>query len=410
MIREFAMVNKKFSVRILVLSIFFLIAGTFAFAQEETYYIVEDEKGNQTIMQTFKWEKSDDVFKYGFILQQKLPKGEWKTLIEEETETTKYDVSLGAGEYRYKVMAYNFLGNLEVDTGWIDVEIIRAYMPKISDVTPATLFLEEEQDGIFSISGSELREETEFYLIPGKTMRLGGLIPQVLEHNKRNNHVKLQFDPNLIDSNKYSLIAKNNGGLKTSYYPITVQFKKPVDFDVAAGYAPVFFLSDSIMKSKSGKDISFNAAMGDQMFYFLSPNVRLTFIPVKKKIGNFGVMINATAFPVMSNVADYELNGWILMGSAQFIYQFYPIKKRLCLDVHAGVGVFSLLNLGFKFPHGIEIEDKMNSLALTANVGLDAQFYILKRLYVEAGVEVGIPVYGWSPLTLQPQVAVGWQF
>ena len=134
------------------LLILFMLAGTFAFAQ--TYYITEDEKGNQTIMQTFSWEQDENVFKYEFIMEH-LVKGNWVEIEHQELTENKIDLSLAAGSYRYKILLYNYLGFLETETDWIEAEIIKAYQPKISSVSPQNLYLEEIQDGIFIVERSQ---------------------------------------------------------------------------------------------------------------------------------------------------------------------------------------------------------------------------------------------------------------
>ena len=108
---------KKFSVLIL-----FMLAGGLAAAQ--TYYITEDEKGNQTIMQTFSWEQDDNVFKYEFIMEH-FTKNNWVEIEHKELTENKIDLSLAAGTYRYKILLYNYLGFLETETDWIEVEIIK---------------------------------------------------------------------------------------------------------------------------------------------------------------------------------------------------------------------------------------------------------------------------------------------
>ena len=390
---------KKFSVLIL-----FMFAGSLAAAQ--TYYITEDEKGNQTIMQTFSWEQDDNVFKYEFIMEH-FTKNNWVEIEHKELTENKIDLSLAAGTYRYKILLYNYLGFLETETDWIEVEIIKAYQPKISSVSPQNLYLEEIQDGIFVVEGSELRPETEFTLSTSKKGAEGKLKGKIIEDDKKNHKVKIYFDPELIDTAKYMLVAKNPGGLKDSTEGPLVRYKKPVDFDLSGAYVfPVVLFDDTIPNYLA------------QNIFPLTLNAKASFFPFKSKGGYLGAQLDGYFMRMDHDFGGYKIGGNLVMGFANFVYQ-YPIRKlnadqktsRLLatLEAHVGGGVAYFMDYKFIFPRGVE-SDPLNTLNIGVDVGIAGQIYVMPRLYIDINVDF---VTAFSkdmiPGIFLPGVAVGWQ-
>lgn len=395
--------------KIVVFAILLFIPVSMSFAQDEQYYITEDEKGNQTIFQKFEWQKDDDVLKYEFIVEQ-FQKGKYVEIAHEETSTNSVSVSLSAGTYRYKIIAYNFLGVVEIESEWIDVEIIKAYQPKINNVSPGSLFLEEMQDGIFVVEGSELRPETEFTLSAVKKNAEGKLKGVIIEDDKRNHRLKIKFNPDELNSANYTLVAKNPGGLKAFYNGPDVRFKKPVDFDVSAAYVfPVVLFDDTVPKY-----------YGSNLFP-LSATIKMSLLPIKKNFGYFGFGINAFYSRMDKNFGNYKIGGNLVSGHLNFVYQI-PIRKiakdnktkRLAatIEMHLGAGVAYFMDHTFTFDNGI-VTPALNSLLLSADAGIGAQIYIanLNRLYVDFGVDFSMAFGSDLTLgTLLPYAGVGWQF
>lgn len=242
--------------------------------QAESYYIQATEDGESQFVQRFEWDEDPYVSKYQFILEQIHGKGETEELVNEETEENFVEVPLTSGSYRYKIIVFNLLGLMEENDEWTNFDILKAYKPEIKDVSPSTIYLEEPQDGIFTINGLELRPETEFVFLAAK---IGKLPAKIIENDPKNRKVRIQVDPNMLDSFKYVLRAKNEGGLSCEYAPVTVKFKKPIDFDVAAGYACPVNIG---MGNLFGQDASvMNTYVGKA--YPIGFAAKMTFIPFK---------------------------------------------------------------------------------------------------------------------------------
>lgn len=395
------MVNKRFF-KILVFVCVLLYAGTELFAQESgesAYYVTEDAEGNQIVRQKFTWDKSEDVLKYVFKMEQKDKKGNFVQIYEEETVKTSVETTMQAGEYRYKIFVYNFLGLLEVETDWIYIEIIKAYQPKISNVGPTVLYMEEEQDGVFTIDGSDLTENTIFSLSTSHKNADGKLKAVITENSRNGRHVKIQFNPDDLNTGTYSLIATNPGGLREFYDSIIIRWKKPTDFDISFGYAPLYIVYDKTFADYFGSG-----------FIPLGANFRMAFIPIKKKTYSFGAALSTSGGYITNETDKFTVSTAVVSSNLQFVFQKYLYKRQLMLDFHAGAGVTGMLFTTFEFPN--EVYSKpFNGIYLNLNAGLVMQYYVTKRAYLEAGVD-----YNHSFLPnmqfgfIQPSLSFGYQF
>lgn len=420
------MENKK--VRFALILLFFVLFALKGFAKSkqkiqyeeleqdewlsESYFIQATEEGESQFIQRFEWDFDPYVSKYQFILEQIKENGEKEELFNEETEENFVEIPLGAGLYRYKINVFNLLGFMEEESDWTNFDILKAYQPEIKDVSPSMIYLEEPQDGIFTVNGLELRPETEFVFLAAK---IGRLPARIIENDTKNRKVKLQVDPNMLDSFKYVLRAKNEGGLTSEYGPVTVKFKKPVDLDIAAGYVcPINIGIDNLF----GNDANVIANYIGKV-YPISIAAKITFIPIKKRFGYFGIGVNATYSRTFINNSDYLLDGNLISGYANFVYQ-YPFRKltkdgkssRLLalVELHGGVGATYLMDYKFKFKHDITTPS-LNSLNLAGQVGVGTQIYFLNRLYAEIDLDASITVGSdFSMLNFLPSAYVGWQF
>lgn len=372
---------------------------------------------NKDIVQNFSWEKVEYISKYQFIIETfDEETNEWVPFTEPiDTQENKVSLILPYGKFRYKIAVYNILDLWEYDTEWYNIEIFETFQPELRDVTPSVIYLEEVQDGIFSLNGMQLRPETKFELknirIPGS----GNLVAKLIEEDDKFRRVKIQFDPLLLDSGTYELKVTNNGGLFDTFEPIKIQFKKPMDFNVSAGIAPVIFLFDDTISTY------FN----NNNIYPYAGAVRLTFIPIKKRLGYFGASLYGSFGYVGTSLwftdtsfydeHEYSITSGFLNTHLDFTYQKLLYKRMLVLDLHAGVGVMGFMNMTFKFSHDYE-STPYNALNLTANGGLSMQFYILKRLFLEAGCDFTYTfaqIFNKSKIQIgfiQPTVQIGWQF
>lgn len=431
-----AILNKLCSLLLMLL----LLCGA-AFAKEKKNDVivsvsedaVEDENGIIPAEETWQFlEWIDDypqyVLRYEVVIEQFDKKTKsYKEALTLETESNETRIrivpNLKPGNYRFKVCAYNLIGLKEEYSEWCDFSIYIAYKPRVSSVSvnvnhSNTFYLEELNDGIFTVKGNNLFElqsdpdEITFssYALVSQS---GGrrYVPEIVSHDDNNKEIVFRIDLDLVEVGKYNLISTASCGLQNdadSDSLLVLRYKKPIDFDVSGGYTfPIVMFDDTI-------ETYFNSKM-----FPLSVMGKMTFIPLKKRIGYFGIGLEAYYTRMSGEERTYSIDGNLVSGYLNFVYQF-PIrlkpnekgvrKQIMTLELHGGAGVEYFMNYMFHFSHDIDSEP-LNSMNLSFDAGGAVSVFLTNRLYIEANVDFCITLISdMSMGVLRPSVLVGWQF
>ena len=389
----------------------------------------EDDTGWQYL----EWEEDypEYVQKYEIVIEEKKnDAADWTEInrLFTEDNSTKVQIQplLVPGLYRYKVITYDLIGIPEIESDWFEFNIYRAYIPQVRSVEAAvthssTIYLDEVNDGIFTVTGRNLFElqegptDTSFtsYTVINSKRNSDAEIPMnILEFSDNNRKLKVQFDMNVLDTGTYYFTAIDASGLVSengSDNTFTVKFRKAVDFDVAAGYTcPIIVVADKMKEYL------------DTMILPLSANAKISFMPFKRRFGYLGIGVDASYTRLVTKTEGYDLDGNFISGNALFVYQL-PIRIKnkkdetklrhiASLELHAGGGVAMFQNTMFHFPHNIDSEP-LNSLDFSVLAGASAQVYFTNRLYVEVGADFAFPFMGELLMGyVKPVIAVGWQF
>lgn len=435
---------------LLVFSIlFFSMAICFAQNREdfvEKNYVVETvdlESENEDIedveetpiedkWQQLEWEEENPEFvQYYEVLIQKYDEefvayseiNRLKT--EDNSSYIRIQPLLPPGYYRFKVITYDLIGLPSVESEWKTFSIYKAYKPQINDISSkvngsSTLYLEEVNDGIFSVSGRYLFETsknekdiqfTKYFVVNQNDKKQNILVPEILNVEKNNRKIEFQMNMKDLDVGVYDFFAEDASGLKSesnNNSNFTVKFKKKVDFDLSAGYVlPVILFDDTI-----------NHYMGSNIWP-LSGTFRMSFMPFKRSFGYFGVGLAGTYSRLFAEFPQYKIDGNLITAHLNFVYQL-PIRFRIknsdqrrhafSLELHGGVGATFFNDIVFHFPHDINSKP-LNSINLSFDVGGAVQVYITSRLYAEVGVDFVMAfVKDMQFGVLHPSVCIGWQF
>ena len=285
----------------------------------------------------------------------------------------------------------------------------------------STIYLDEINDGLFTVTGRNLFELQEgptdvsftiYETINAKKKNPEPIIPQILEFSDNNRKLKVQFNMDELDTGTYYFAARDASGLVSENgkdNTFVVKFRKAVDFDVAGGYTCPIIVVGSRMKEYL-----------NTMFLPLSANAKISFMPFKRRFGYLGMGVDATYSRLLTKTEGYDLDGNYITGNALFVYQL-PIRMKskkdetklrhvATLELHAGGGVAMFQNTVFHFPHDINSEP-LNSLDFCALAGASAQVYFTNRLYAEVGADFVMAFMENLPMGyVKPVAAVGWQF
>ncbi len=412
-------------------------ADAAAVAKTENGEVSEEEITNDenpdAAWQYLEWVEDfpEYVQKYEVVIEEKKDdNADWTEInrLYTEDNTTRVQIQplLAPGLYRYKVITYDLIGIPEIESDWFEFNIYRAYIPQVRSVEASvthssTIYLDEINDGLFTVTGRNLFELQEgptdvsftmYEVVNARRKNVESITPQILEFSDNNRRLKIQFNMDELDTGTYYFTAVDASGLKSENSKdntFTVKFRKAVDFDVAGGYTcPVIVFGDKMKEYLNTSVLP------------LSVNAKISLMPFKRRFGYLGLGVDATFSRLMTKTLGYDLDGNYICGNALFIYQL-PIRIKskkdatklrhiATLEVHGGAGIAMFQNTVFHFPHDINSEP-LNSLDFCAMAGVSGQVYFTNRLYAEIGADFVMPLMENLPWAyVKPVAAVGWQF
>ncbi|HAM78157.1 MAG TPA: hypothetical protein DCP61_03085 [Treponema sp.] len=381
--------------------------------------------------QILSWVEGDPdaVLKYEVVIEEEVGGGyRPATTLQTEDNATRIQITplLEPGYYRFKVITYDLISRPAKVSAWTRFRVYAAHQPEIKDVSSkanktSTIYLEEYNDGIFTIDGRNLfqpdknnksLEFTDYVLLPeGGDIDSDGIVPEILETDKKNRSVTLKFNLKDLDTGDYHIVAKDASGLYTelgSKNELSVRYKKPFDLDVSGGYTCPIILKDPTFKDYMGS-----------MVWPISATAKVTFMPFKHNWGYLGIGVTGSYTRMFYDEGNYTVDGNLITAHGLLVYQF-PIRFRVkgtnqrrhafTVELHGGAGIAYFADYQFHFPHGIDTP-KLNSTDVSAIAGLSLQTYITSRIYVEAGVDGFMAfVPDMKAIYVLPQVSAGFQF
>ena len=395
------MEDKRVFIRNLVI-LFLLLFSLGAFAQkvEETNevkknYIIETEGKKTVFYQTLSWENVEGILHFEFELEKKEKNGKWLVVDKKKLKQNSLEVSLPAGKYRYRIKVINLLGQVDAVSADRYFDILVAYQPETSSVSPAAIYFDEEYSDVVSLSGKNFREETTFAL-----KKEGGapIFGKILEISPDGTKAKISFNMLRINPGQYEFVVTDPSGLKDSKQKMIFKFQKPIDIFLSGGYAFNGFAGNKLFKEYFGKN-----------FAALSGVLRFSLVPIKRSYGNFGFNLTGSGMYLRKKDSDYTLSAGLLLTGIQAVYMKPIIRHRLNFDAHLGFGTAFMVNTQFVFS-GFE-SPKSWYWGLTMNLGTALQVYVYKKLYIEVNLDHIIPFRkGFPKYIVQPSLSVGWEF
>ncbi len=396
-------------------TILFLALTSLCFAQfgddveknmenEGSFFLITDDENNTTIVQEFTWDASDDVFMYKFVIEKQDELGFFELYDEQDTEDNFADCVLDAGEYRYKIGLYNFLGIIELETDWTPVSVRKAVKPEITDVSPDFLYIETGSEIVLTVEGKELSEDATFKLT---NMESGLVLPAVvIDKDLVKNKFSIRIDSLLVEPGKYEVSARNDGGLSYSYSPITLSFSDAFDICISVGIGLSCSTHEDVMKDYLKWPFGFRT-----LYNHPSSHIGITFIPYKGEKGFMGGSVLFSTFTLHYEDNDYYYNYYIdlngLVWTLCFNYE-RPLGSHFIFDAHIGGGV-TLMNLCIIYRVGVGESNKVLGLAFRAGAAI--QFYFRRHFYFELNVDYVLNLFkGINIQYLDPCLSMGWRF
>jgi hypothetical protein len=311
-----------------------------------------------------------------------------------DLDTASAHLQLKPGTYRYKVRVYNVLNQLDSESPWQDLVVLKAELPGPKNLTPSTLYLEDpvlrfKVEGNFLVDGAH-------YRIYRQDKPEVSASAEVVTHIS-DQEVELTFPNFDFSYGDYNLTIENPGGLKhTLKKALQVRYEKPIDIQFSVGWTPKIILYDSWYKD-----------IWSEPFYPLGGDARLTVIFLKKADSQVGAELEAGGWLQTGGIPAATIHSQYLLGGANLVY-IWLLSKQLHLTARAGGG---LLVGSHSFDYQGTQGAQWTSSNLYASGGLGATYFFNRFWHVDAGVDL-INGFGNGYLMglLQPQLSTGLSF
>jgi hypothetical protein len=402
--------------RYFCLLILALIVPSFLSAQnpEESHFFLKKTEDGYTIVQIISFPAVPGVSWYEVEIEELSQTVPVPAALLIETKTNKVEVSLRAGNYRYRITAYNKMNLLEGRSGWQNFRVLPAVQPGLVNYQPFYgLFFEvADPSGSLLVTGTDLSAESEFALVKHqKNYNWTGVILE--ERNDvilpdhvtiRGNQAQLSFNRSSLKKGTYDIFVRNPGGLWTTLGQVRAGFKENTDFTVSFGYSPMIAAFDIEKARSSGDSAQRLDRLNLQGYYF-----RFGGLPLKTRMGNFGLEMQLYFLVdklLQKEWDDYSFFQALNYGTVNLLYQL-PLGERWQHNARFGAGT------GESF-HDETGKAYSEIIPIYFNLGYSAQFFLWKNFYLEAGLDIqyvissdgGLPL---NHLMFRPGIGLGWQ-
>ena len=383
-----------------LLILILLLAGLVVFAQEtpgpdfatplppntEPSFRLSDADSGALFLQRLAWESARYAIRYVVILERKNEAtGVWVEVLKRNVsaDLSYIDVSVPAGQFRYRVLSYNILDQLDNQTDWEEFTVIQALQPSIVSFSPSAFYFDRLTPRILTLNGENLLPDTDIYLISKSVIDLEGkpliIKPRELHRNELGETARLIFNEEDLVAGKYEIFAKNPGGLETKTGDFSMALAKPFDINVSGGYIPMLTLFGQ-------RDFYLN-----KVFLPLSFGTRVSFIPFKWKFGNLGAEFNGSWSLLKSSqttaTQQVDSKAHLIIADLGVLFQYWIISKELSVNGRLGFGFAGIINYHFDYSPGGK-SDSISKAAFNYQIGASVQWLFYKQIFIEGSLDL----------------------
>lgn len=358
--------------------------GGAAVGTDDWYYTV-DEGGESVFIQVLSWQGDENARSYEVEVQNK--KG--KSVLSESTDRPRLEVSLPAGEYRYRVAVVNLLGKREVEGEWVGFTIKKAIDPQIEWITPNHFFF-ETGDFTLSIGGARFDQGVAVLLVGPGSDEIAGDVQEATR-----GRITVAFPPDALSAGTYQVKVVNKSGLfALSSERIRVSYEYPYEFYVSAGYMPFIPLIDPWFTD-----------MWSDPVYPAGGAVRAGVMFVRRESWRFGAELRLVGRGMAGGDSVIGMDATVLQADLGLAYK-RVIGERLCWLARAGGG-FAATSIAYSY-NGYKVREE-GSFDATCYLGLGAQYRFFKHVFAELAVDYEMTFYkDFVVGGLAPTLSVGY--
>lgn len=342
-------------------------AALFSSTESTGYSYIIDENGNPIYSQCLSWLEDP----YALAYEVTVCNNAGSEIIKTRVEETILSLNLSPGEYSYNIVTINLLEQPETETGYQPLNIIRAEIPNISNVSPGFIFM-DSFNSLVTIQGSFLQEDARVLLRKrGNTTERG--IQGSLTSWQGESEIVVEFPVDAYIPGVFNIAVINPGGLiAIKKDAIRILYQRPVDILLSAGYSPALLFHDTWFKETWSDSVYWGGADASLSVYFL-----------KKSWGFLGLGIDLSAHQFTGGIDMAAVTSDYLIPSLNLLYRF-RINRLFYLLARAGGGVY-VSHHSFDYQGEQGPEDDFSGISLQS--GLAVQCFLPHHLYIELGAD-----------------------
>lgn len=356
-------------------------------AEAKTFFFKLDAEGNPVFTQVIGWEGDPNAKEYEFIARDQAG----ATILDLRTRLPSQEVHFAPGLYSYKIITYNLLGKAEIQTEWIDMAVIKAEQPGISEVSPSTLYM-DSLDGRLQVTGSKLLPEGVVTMIASSGKKYVGKV----EGRKGDEEIAVVFPDEAYESGSKALRFENPGGLfATREDAVLIKFQRPVDLLASLSYQPFIGLYDDWFLENWSDGFNPIAAGAQVDLFFL-----------KQRWGFVGAELGCQWKRLLGGEDKAAITSDFVLASLELVYK-YRFTRRLHGVARVGGGYawsyHSFDYEGFQGP-------TTDSWDPCAQAGMALQLFLPSKVYFELGADWSTVLFIDGPVGgISPRLSFGYQ-
>ncbi|MDR2079508.1 MAG: hypothetical protein LBP74_07305, partial [Treponema sp.] len=371
------------------------------------------------ILQRLNWLGDEFASRYEIIIEAQEEWGGYREILRRPTEDTFIEVSLSPGKYRYKVVVYDLLGRVGHEMDWSLLDVIRALPPELTKINPESFLIDKEDQGEVILSGRNLIEESEVFLVLIGDEGGSVIKPLAWLPDPSGNRARIVLDKKSLLPGRYEVHVRNPGDLEVWLDTLQVAYYRLLDVNLMAGYVPMVPLYGHVF------------SLSKEKLYFLGTLMRLSINPMARKniafeLEPFFYTARPFRFSREADVPDGLGDPFFFTGvKAYGLYRAPFAKDRMVFNLRFGGGLL-LMNISNYADMGSSDYKYGSAISLVPviSAGISLQFMITKSLFVEAGASFthgiiteknsekngGKEGIELMPGYIDPVLGVGWRF
>jgi len=359
---------------------------------QEGGYFINYSDNTAFIIQRLIWDIDINVMQYEVVI---INNDSNKESFRKKTSDNFIEISLQPGSYRYNITPFDFLGFQGDSSEWIEIEILHAYQPKITNFHPKEFYMDQRFERVINISGINFSEESRFYLSNG----LNELHPiDVIIYSDTS--VRLVFDDLKLITGTYDIYIINPGGISTKAGKFVIKYRKALDGFAKLTFTPLVPLYGEIYDHYGNK------------IFFSGITAAVEFISSKRSSFNGGLEVSASFFHI-NNIFTLPSN-WDNLINYSSVENYNVAFNEINLNISFQKRFLQgLISLTFRFGCGISLFyglEENTKMTFNINACLSGLFLLYEIFHIELGLDFSHYFLSKSTGFIKPKIGFVWKF